>query len=74
MSGNRDPMTRALKMVFLFNTRNLTVKQVAEELDVTLEMAARWICRASLVMPITEVGKFKESRGRPPVIYGLMRD
>ena len=71
---NRDVMVRALKIIQLFNDRDMTTKDIASELGVAKQSAGRWIAAASIVLPLAEVGTIREgNRGPEAIIYGLMR-
>ena len=74
MSRNRDSLTRAFKIVKLFERRNVTIKELADELEISKQMAGRWIIAASIALPLTEVGKQDSvsGKGAKAIIYGLM--
>ena len=79
MPGNKCPdrkvMVRAMRTIQLFSERNMTTRQLAWELEISKQMAARWINAASIVMPITEVGTLREfEKGPEATVYGLMRN
>jgi hypothetical protein len=71
---SRDVITRALMITELFRSRDVTIKELSEHLEISKQMGRRWMVAASLVLPITEVGmKFTGGRGKPPIIYGMMK-
>ena len=67
-------MYRAIKIIRLFERKNMTAQNVALELGVEQTSARQWINAASIVLPIAEVGSVREgSRGPESIIYGLMK-
>lgn len=75
--GTRDPILRAFKLISLFSSSNsgVTVRDIADDLNVDKETARYWLWRASLVLPIYESGfDYSGNRGRPGVKYSLLRD
>jgi hypothetical protein len=70
----RDVITRALMLTELFRSRNVTISELSEHLEISKQMGRRWMVAASIVLPITEVGiKYTGGRGKPPIVYGLMK-
>jgi len=72
---NKDIMLRALKMVLMFQDRKeITTRDVAAELDISFQVARKWIDAASRVLPVYEVGTRRVSqRGPEAIVFGLMK-
>ncbi len=65
-------MWRALKLHEMFLQGEVTTRMVADEFDIDIKNAKRWIDAASLFpnhLPIYEI-----RRDYPAIIYGLLRD
>ena len=72
---NKDPIIRGAKLATMFLKRGYTIKEVAKKLDTSVTNARRLIDVVSMVVPIVELEqRYTLERGRPPVVYGLMRD
>ena len=73
MAGRKDSIYRALLLVKLFmHGRKLTMKQIAQELEISVTSARRWVDVASLLFPITSENKQQDGRGRPPTVFFLI--
>ena len=71
---NKDIMARALKMVLMLQDGNVTCRDVASRLDISFQVARKWIDAASRVMPVYEVETRRVSRTGPEaVVFGLMK-
>ena len=68
-------MLRALKMVLMFqDRREITTRDVAAELDISFQVARKWIDAASRVFSVYEVGTRRVSqRGPEAIVFGLMK-
>jgi len=72
---NKDIMARAVKIVTMFqDRREITTRDVAAELDISFQVARKWIDAASRVMPVCETGTRRVSqRGPEAIVFGLMK-
>ena len=80
-SGRNSCMERAIRLVQMFQTgrREVTVRDIMDEFEITKQSAAAWLDCISLVYPVTEIRENKIVAGnnnpvppQPQKVYGLL--
>lgn len=79
-SGRADCIVRAIRLVQMFQTqREVTVRNIMEEFDITKQSAQVWLDAMSLIYPVYEIREDREVGGgrnpqppRPRKVYGLL--
>ncbi len=81
-SGRTGCMIRAIRLVQMFHTgrREVTVRDIMDEFEITKQSAQAWLDCISLVYPVTELRENKTVAGnnnpvppQPQKVYGLMK-
>ena len=68
-----ETVERALEIIQLFNTGPVTARLLQDRLKISRQSAARWINQVSRFMPVIEDGLDRNGRGRPSVVYRLLK-
>jgi hypothetical protein len=79
-SNRTECCRRAIRLVQMFQTyREVTVRHIMDEFDITKQSAQRWLDEMSRVYPVAELRENKTVPGnnnpvppQPQKVYGLM--